>query len=263
MKHAFSLVELSIVLVILGLLTGGILTGQSLIRASELRAVTTEFDAYKTAVMTFRGKYFALPGDMNNAIDFWGAVNVNETTCGTTQGTGTQTCNGDGDGEIDVLPNSGTDSSEPFRAWQHLANAELLAGSFTGIDGSVGNSNDAAIGENVPASKLGNAGWMLRFQNGGAGATSFEHLSGNALTFGADAGTTSHLNAAAITPEEAWNIDTKIDDSKPGTGKVFVINWDECTDAATNGGANDDEVTAEYLLSEASTLCALRFINVF
>ena len=73
MKKAFSLVELSIVLVILGLLVGGILTGQSLIRAAELRSVTTEFSQYQTAVMTFRDKYFAIPGDMKNARDFWGA----------------------------------------------------------------------------------------------------------------------------------------------------------------------------------------------
>ena len=66
----FSLVELSIVLVILGLLIGGILTGQSLIRAAELRSVTTQYQGYVTAVNTFRDKYFALPGDMPNAIDF-------------------------------------------------------------------------------------------------------------------------------------------------------------------------------------------------
>lgn len=58
-KRGFSLVELSIVLVILGLLTGGILAGQSLIRAAELRAVSTEYSRYATAVQSFRDKYFA------------------------------------------------------------------------------------------------------------------------------------------------------------------------------------------------------------
>src|SRR5438552_4058186 len=71
-RQAFSLVELSIVLVILGLLVGGILSGQSLIRAAELRSVTTEFSRYLAAVQSFKDKYFALPGDMANATAFWG-----------------------------------------------------------------------------------------------------------------------------------------------------------------------------------------------
>ena len=48
MKQGFSLVELSIVLVILGLLTGGILAGQNLIRAAELRAVTTQINNFSS-----------------------------------------------------------------------------------------------------------------------------------------------------------------------------------------------------------------------
>ena len=85
--RAFSLVELSIVLVILGLLTGGILAGQSLIRAAELRAVTTEYQRYVAAVQTFRDKYMALPGDMPNAIAFWGAAHATPATCQTTSST--------------------------------------------------------------------------------------------------------------------------------------------------------------------------------
>lgn len=61
MRRAFSLVELSIVLVILGLLVGGILAGRALIHASELRGVHTEFNQYKTAVMAFRNKYLLYP----------------------------------------------------------------------------------------------------------------------------------------------------------------------------------------------------------
>ncbi|PZU43073.1 MAG: prepilin-type cleavage/methylation domain-containing protein, partial [Sphingomonas sp.] len=65
--HGFSLVELSIVLVILGLLTGGILGGQSLIRAAEIRSIGVDFNRFSTATYTFRDKYMGLPGDITNA----------------------------------------------------------------------------------------------------------------------------------------------------------------------------------------------------
>ena len=60
-KQAFSLVELSIVLVILGLLAGGVLSGQALIRAAELRSVTADYQRYTAAIMVFRDKYFSFP----------------------------------------------------------------------------------------------------------------------------------------------------------------------------------------------------------
>jgi len=68
MKSAgFSLLELSIVLVIIGLIAGGIVAGSSMIRAAELRAVLTELTQYQTATNTFRDKYLGLPGDLRNA----------------------------------------------------------------------------------------------------------------------------------------------------------------------------------------------------
>src|SRR4051812_28937287 len=111
LRAGFTLVELSIVLVILGLLVGGVLTGQSLIRAAELRAITTEQNRYVTATHTFRDKYFALPGDMTNATAYWG-------TSGNCPGLAAQgnttpaTCNGNGDGKISG--NLNATSSEDF-----------------------------------------------------------------------------------------------------------------------------------------------------
>ena len=110
-QQGFSLIELSIVLVIIGLLTGGILTGQSLIRASEVRSVATEVAKYRTAVMSFRDQYKALPGDMKNATTFWGSM----TNCGAASpsGTGTQTCNGNNDRDIDA-PAAAAQTGEMF-----------------------------------------------------------------------------------------------------------------------------------------------------
>lgn len=73
-RQAFSLVELSIVLVILGLLVGGILAGQSLIKASELRKIGADFTRYESAINAFRDKYFFYPGDLPNATQLWGAA---------------------------------------------------------------------------------------------------------------------------------------------------------------------------------------------
>lgn len=65
MKKGFTLVELSIVLVIIGLLIGGILVGQSLINAAKTRAMISNFQQYEVAVQQFGVKFKQMPGDSN------------------------------------------------------------------------------------------------------------------------------------------------------------------------------------------------------
>ncbi len=258
-KQAFSLVELSIVLVILGLLVGGILAGQSLIRAAELRSVATEYNRYVTATHSFRDKYFALPGDMTNAEAFWGTMSAG--TCpNATAGTGTQTCNGDGNGQL-RYSGAANQSNELFTYWQHLANAGLIEGSYTGIAGSAG-AYRTVIGTNVPASKLPNAGWTVLWEGTkGSGSQSFAGNYGNVFYFGAQASGNDVTYAPLIKPEEAWNSDKKIDDGLPGTGKLRVL---ENTSSVTPGCATtDDASTAEYALSNSSKLCSFIFPEVF
>src|ERR1700685_2558728 len=64
-RGGFTLIEMSIVLVVIGLVVGGVLVGQDLIRAAYVRAQITQIEKFNTAVNTFYGKYQALPGDMN------------------------------------------------------------------------------------------------------------------------------------------------------------------------------------------------------
>jgi hypothetical protein len=59
-------------------------------------------------------------------------------------------------------------------------------------------------------------------------------------------------------PEEAWNIDTKLDDGKPIAGKVQVQHWPQCTN-----GANPADAAATYLLSSTSKDCMLEFWRAF
>jgi prepilin-type N-terminal cleavage/methylation domain-containing protein len=69
-QQGFTLIELSIVLVIIGLIVGGVLVGQDLIRAAAVRGQISQIEKYQTAVNTFRTKYDGLPGDLSNAANF-------------------------------------------------------------------------------------------------------------------------------------------------------------------------------------------------
>ncbi len=261
--QGFSLVELSIVLVILGLLVGGVLTGQSLIRAAELRSVTTEFQKYQAAVNTFRDKYFALPGDMTNATAFWGAAHATPATCITTVGTGTQTCNGNGDSQV-TSADGGTTFGEIFRFWQHLANAGLMEGNYTGVAGAGGSVNEIPA-TNVPRSKLNNAGWSAIYAGTAAtsgGAIAYAVDYGNRLLIAAPS-TGANIVNPILKPEEAWNIDTKIDDGKPARGNVIALYWNNLCAAADDGTHANNDLVASYKLTDSSIQCALLFTKAF
>ena len=261
MKQAFSLVELSIVLVILGLLTGGILAGQSLIRAAELRSVTTEYQRYVTAVQSFRDKYMALPGDMPNATSFWGAAHTTPATCRTTASTSALTCNGNGDG---IIIDNGTTSNESYRFWQQLASAGLIEGSYSGI--TQGTSTFSSTAANSPASKIGRAYWFAwNWQSAGTGVGFvFDTRYNNFLALGA-LQANSWPGVAVLKPEEAWNIDTKIDDGKPGIGKMLAFGNDlsACTTATGAAAAQSASLNADYLLTATGTTCGVIMRDLF
>ena len=248
----FSLVELSIVLVILGLLAGGILSAQSLIRASQTRSLVTEYNRYSSAMLIFQDKYFAIPGDMSNAQSFWGVAHATPGTCVTTVGTGTQTCNGDGNGQIYWT----WSSAELFRVWQHLANAGLIEGSYTGVQGTAGGAHHV-LGVNAPRSRVANSGWGMRWQGFYAGDVNFLAADyGHVMEFGGVGPAEDDFpNNETLTAGEAWNVDMKLDDGKPHTG--VLINFKNayrpnCVNATSDA----------YLLTNSSIGCSLLFVRV-
>lgn len=111
----FTLIEIAIVLVIVGLLLGGVLKGQELIRAAQVRSLISEQHGIKAAFYGFQDRYRALPGDYASADS-----NIN---CGTTA------CrNGDGNGRVEVHNAAGI--HESTIVWSHLASAGFLNGSY-------------------------------------------------------------------------------------------------------------------------------------
>jgi prepilin-type N-terminal cleavage/methylation domain-containing protein len=259
MRRGFSLVELSIVLVILGLLTGGILAGQSLIRAASLRSVVTEYQRYVTATQTFREKYMAIPGDMANATRFWGRLNSNAdcVTNSAASVTTPGTCDGSGNGNVGQ--GSGANkSAEQFQFWRQLSLAGLIEGTYTGLSDSAATLH--VVDLNCPASRLAPAGWtvLTRGNSVGSAGDYFAGDYGTLLTPIQD-----YESATIFRPEEAWNIDIKLDDGRAGRGKILAKAISTCTDAGSGAGSQND-LDADYLLtSTSSTACGLYFTRAF
>jgi prepilin-type N-terminal cleavage/methylation domain-containing protein len=116
----FTLLELSIVLIIVGLLAGGVLAGRHLIQSAKTQNMLGEINQYKTAIRQFREKYRSLPGDMPDAANYW-------VEC-VDHGVHNR-CYGNDDGSIGAMV--GFASNEPFRAWsiwhwQDLSKAHMI-----------------------------------------------------------------------------------------------------------------------------------------
>lgn len=259
MRRGFSLVELSIVLVILGLLTGGILAGQSLIRAAELRSISRDYQRYVSATHTFRDKYMAIPGDMLRATQFWGTAGTCPGT-NATPSTTIATCNGDGNGMLDRTV---TTSNEYFRFWQHLANAGLIEGSYSGVaDSATASDRTTRLNFNVPSGKISNSVWAVEYVGSPAPISSVNWMEGN---YG------NILNVAqpptaygdTLRPDEAWGIDSKLDDGRPGLGKIRVPESDSnCIDQAASAVVALAGI-ANYILTSSEIACTLVFVDLF
>ena len=193
-RHGFTLIELSMVLIIIGLVIGGVFIGKSLVHAAELRSVITATNGYITAVSNFRSQYRGMPGDILNASSYWGAAT-----------------NGDADGNIA--------GAERFQFWYQLNMAGFVDKSFTGAQGA-GGSEDFVLGSNVPSSRLTGSGFSAYYANIAASTTTYAVNMKNMITYGAGAGTNAGAPINAfLTPTDAYTIDTKVDDGIPGTGQ--------------------------------------------
>jgi prepilin-type N-terminal cleavage/methylation domain-containing protein len=137
-KLGFTLVELSIVLLIIGLIIGGITAGSSLIKQASIRAVISDINLYITSINSFKLQYNAYPGDFGNATSFW-------PTSG----------NGNADGRIQYSETVTGNGPEWLRAWQHLSLAGLLSYSIT-YSGTMSQSS-------IPASKVNNLYWTMGY----------------------------------------------------------------------------------------------------
>lgn len=205
-SSGFTLIELSIVLVIIGLIVGGVLIGQDLIKSAEIRSTISQYEKYNATINTFRSKYNGLPGDLSSTQ----ATAFGLYSTGMTGAAGL----GDGNGLVESGSGAALQLGETVVLWRHLTDASLIDGSFGGTLASggvlVASANHDLF---YPQAKIGRGNdWIA----GSASGLNYYLLS----NLGTLATTGDMTTSTSLTPIESYNIDTKLDDGMPNTGVV-------------------------------------------
>lgn len=236
--RGITLIELSIVIVVISLLLIGVLIGNSLRKIAMLHSISSDMMRYTAAVNTFMLKYDYLPGDLPSATTYWG---VDPGGCPLTTPNSVpkrETCNGDGNGLIADFPLDDTPdiatAYEAYRAWQHLSNAELVTGIYTGVAAAC-SIIGSTTGLNVPKSRYPNSGYNLyKHKNDGSSVLSWAGRWGHIYEFGSDQGCSGN-SYPTMSPQDAYILDSKFDDGKPHTGMFLATRLVGCvTDTDPN-----------------------------
>jgi prepilin-type N-terminal cleavage/methylation domain-containing protein len=234
-QAGFTLVELAIVMIIIGLLIAGVLKGQELIGNARVTATVAQIKGIDAATSTFKDTYATLPGD------FAVAPSTRLPNCAALP------CNftGNGDGKLATTP-AAAPTGESTAFFPQLASADLLTGISPNAVGGT------AFGVNFPAAKIDGSGFFA-----GSSTNPAADLTTVVGTLGTGSGlylslvnTVAGVTAASegLTPSQASRIDTKLDDGQPGVGSVVAIGGATCGIAGAGGN---------YVTSSTSNLCGL------
>lgn len=185
-QSGFTLVEIAIVLVIIGLLLGGVLKGQELINSAKVKNMANDFRNVQVMIYGYQDKFKKLPGDDNTAVARWTLAAGHE---------------GNGNGVIAGLwsATNPTAANESVLLWEHLRRANLASGS---TDFSSETAARAALPTNSEGGQFGVSGEKpLTSMTGG----------------------TFYACSDSIDGKFAQQLDLTLDDGKPYTGSVQAI----------------------------------------
>ena len=221
-QDGFTLVEISIVMIIIGLLIGGTFGGMKLIENMQVNKTVQDLKAIESAALTFKDTYSRLPGDMPNTAAR--LPSCTDAPCAT---------GGNGDKVLDPFRNSGvmTSTSEGFTFWHHLAAADLLSV-------RVEPTTSLNFGEGQPSAALEGGYRIAGGFNSSFSDPTAKPFEGTALFNGNEAtAAPTYLNMQIISCLSIENVDRKMDDSRAYDG--WVIGWN-C--ASTLPGGQGDKM---------------------
>lgn len=202
----FTLVELSIVIVVVTLITSGIIAANSILQSAKLTRTITLVRETHTAAMTFKAKYNCIPGDCANVV-----------ALGIISAAGDKG-DGDGNGKINTVSHmtsagSGVLMKETMNFFHHLKYAQLMQGNYDGYSGFT-NFNGVFKGL-MPQLPLNDSEYLSALNMYAWDGPYF----GNVLV--THSGNTATSNYGwALTAMESYELDSKIDDGDPVKGDV-------------------------------------------
>jgi len=241
-NKGFTLIELSIVLIIISLIVGGIVGGKSLIHSAEISKIASKIEGYKTAINVFYDQYDAFPGDLNNADEYWPVECVDEVT---------NYCNGNNDGQIYNLAGL---SRESLRAWQHMTLADIMPGSYTGLGAGAIFPSIEAVEESIPTGPLRSVFTIFHTNNAPANGKIGNYIRVAGLfQFGANVLPIGGL----LKPSDAKKIDRKMDDGSADGGILRSENGFSDGGGALTGCLAGGAATGDYDLSTVTNDCVV------
>lgn len=255
-RAGFTLLEAVIVLTIVGLIAGGIMVGQSIIRAADINGMLSDVAKYSAAFTDFRDKYQALPGDMSNAESFWGAPGGGcPASAGTAEG---EVCNGNGDGLVYHV-NDAANQAELLAQWVELANAGFISGTYVYLGTA---TYGWFTGTNAPITSLNGATFMFFFGSAaifGSAIYSTEHpYNVHWLALGYPVDNVGPLKPT-LSGEEGFGVDRKVDDGHPGRGIVRGGRNSTTYGFSPSCQTTDVAGTAEYNRAASGEVCIMLF----
>jgi prepilin-type N-terminal cleavage/methylation domain-containing protein len=215
-QNGFTLIELAIVLVIIGLLLGGVLKGQELINSAKVKNMASDFKNTQVYIYGYQDKYRALPGDDSNAVGHLGSTAIQAGT-----GAGNGVIAGAWDGGV----NGTAPTTESGIFWQHVRLANLAPGPTSGTDPNY---------------------YPTNADGGRIGVQSVSGFTGPSGLTGAFV-----ICSAGILGKFAKQLDTSLDDGGTSTGsmRAYASATTPSWAPSTGTGAIDDSTTYNVCLA--------------